>query len=53
MDKVKMNDISFNDITEEELKKELDLQHERLLKGEVETMSIDEFKKKHQSKYEL
>ena len=56
------NGVSYNVLTDEELeefvreiefKKELDLQHKRLVNGEIETMSIDEFTKKHRLKYGL
>ena len=36
---------------ERELQKELDLQHARLMNGGIETMSIEDFAKKHRNKY--
>lgn len=49
-----MTDDELNDFVKEiELKKELDIQHERLMDGEIETMSVDDFAKKHQLKYGL
>lgn len=60
--KMIFNGVSYNVLTDEELeefvreiefKKELDLQHKRLVNGEIETMSIDEFTKKHRLKYGL
>lgn len=54
--------VSYNVLTDEELKeffkevefkKELDLQHEKLINGEIETMDIDDFAKKHHLKYGL
>lgn len=40
-------------IKEIEFKKELDMQHERLMNGEIETMSIEDFAKKHRARYGL
>ncbi|WP_295095715.1 hypothetical protein [uncultured Catenibacterium sp.] len=40
-------------IKEIEFKKELDMQHERLMNGETETMSIEDFAKKHRARYGL
>lgn len=40
-------------IIEIEFKKELDMQHERLMNGEIETMSIEDFAKKHRARYGL
>lgn len=40
-------------IKEIEFKKELDMQHERLMNGEIETMSIEDFAKKHRVRYGL
>lgn len=40
-------------IKEIEFKKELDMQHERLMNGEIETMSIEDFAKKHRTRYGL
>lgn len=49
-----MTDDELNDFVKEiELKKELDIQHERLMNGEIETTSVDDFAKKHQLKYGL
>lgn len=54
--------VSYNVLTDEELKefvkevefkKELDLQHEKLMNGEIETMDIDDFAKKYRLKYGL
>lgn len=54
--------ITYNVLTDEELnefarevelKKELDLQHEKLMNGDIDTMSIDDFAKKHKFKYGL
>lgn len=42
-----------NFIKEIEFKKELDMQHERLMNGEIETMSIEDFAKKHRARYGL
>ncbi len=38
-------------IKEIEFKKELDMQHERLMNGETETMSIEDFAKKRRARY--
>ncbi len=40
-------------IKEIEFKKELDMQHERLMNGETETMSIEDFAKKRIARYGL
>lgn len=40
-------------IKEIEFKKELDMQHERLMNGETETMSIEDFAKKRRARYGL
>ena len=40
-------------IKEIEFKKELDMQHERLMNGETETMSIKDFAKKRRARYGL
>ena len=40
-------------IKEIEFKKELDMQHERLMNGETETMSIEDFAKKRSARYGL
>ena len=40
-------------IKEIEFKKELDMQHERLMNGETETMSIEDFAKKRRERYGL
>lgn len=40
-------------IKEIEFKKELDMQHERLMNDEIETMSIEDFAKKHRVRYGL
>lgn len=40
-------------IKEIEFKKELDMQHERLMNAEIETMSIEDFAKKHRARYGL
>ena len=37
-------------IKEIEFKKELDMQHERLMNGETETMSIEDFAKKRRAR---
>ena len=36
-----------------ELKKDLDMEHERLMNGEIEKMSIEDFDKKHRARYGL
>lgn len=60
--KMVFDGISYNVLTDEELKefveeiefkKELDLKHEKLINGEVETMDIDDFAMKHRLKYGL
>ena len=60
--KMVFDGVSYNVLTDEELKefvkevefkKELDLQHEKLINGEIETMDIDDFAKKHRLKYGL
>lgn len=60
--KMVFDGVSYNVLTDEELKefvkevefkKELDLQHEKLMIGEIETMDIDDFAKKHRLKYGL
>lgn len=60
--KMVFDGVSYNVLTDEELKefvkevefkKELDLQHEKLMNGEIETMNIDDFAKKHRLKYGL
>lgn len=60
--KMVFDGVSYNVLTDEELKefvkevefkKELDLQHEKLMNGEIETMDIDDFAKKHHLKYGL
>lgn len=60
--KMVFDGVSYNVLTDEELKefvkevefkKELDLQHEKLMNGEIETMDIDDFTKKHRLKYGL
>lgn len=60
--KMVFDGVSYNVLTDEELKKfvkevefkkELDLQHEKLMNGEIETMDIDDFAKKHRLKYGL
>lgn len=60
--KMVFDGVSYNVLTDEELKvfvkeiefkKELDLQHEKMMNGEVETMDIDDFAKKHCLKYGL
>ena len=60
--KMVFDGVSYNVLTVEELKefvkevefkKELDLQHEKLINGEIETMDIDDFAKKHHLKYGL
>jgi len=60
--KMVFDGVSYNVLTDEELKeffkevefkKELDLQHEKLINGEIETMDIDDFAKKHHLKYGL
>ncbi len=57
--KMVFDGVSYNVLTDEELKefvkevefkKELDLQHEKLMNGEIETMDIDDFAKKHRLK---
>lgn len=40
-------------IKEIEFKKELDMQHERLMNGETETMSIEDFANKRRARYGL
>lgn len=60
--KMVFDGVSYNVLTDEELKefvkevefkKELDLQHEKLMNGEIETMDIDDFAKKYRLKYGL
>ena len=58
--KMVFDGVSYNVLTDEELKefvKEVefkkDLQHEKLMNGEIETMDIDDFAKKHRLKYGL
>ena len=60
--KMVFDGVSYNVLTDEELKvfvkeiefkKELDLQHEKMVNGEVETMDIDDFAMKHCLKYGL
>lgn len=49
-----LSDVELNEFVKEiEFKKEMDIQHEKLMNGEVETMSIDDFSRKHSSKYGL
>lgn len=52
-DGISYNVMTDDELNEIELKKELDIQHERLMNGEIETMSVDDFAKKHQLKYGL
>lgn len=49
-DGISYNVMTDDELNEIELKKELDTQHERLMNGEIETMSVDDFAKKHQLK---
>lgn len=49
-DGISYNVMTDDELNEIELKKELDIQHERLMNGEIETMSVDDFAKKHQLK---
>lgn len=60
--KMVINGVSYNVLTDDELndfvkeiefKKELDMQHERLMNGEIETMSIEDFAKNHRAGYGL
>ncbi len=60
--KMVFDDASYNVLTDEELKefveeielkKELDLKHEKLMNDEVETIDIDDFAMKHRLKYGL
>lgn len=60
--KMVFDGVSYNVLTDEELKefvkevefkKELDLQHKKLMNGEIETMDIDDFAKKYRLKYGL
>ena len=60
--KMIIDGVSYNVLTDDELddfvkeiefKKELDMQHERLMNGEIETMSIEDFDKKHRARYGL
>ena len=49
-----LTDDELNDFVKEiEFKKELDIQHERLMNDEIETMSIEDFAKKHRARYGL
>ncbi len=52
--------VTYNVLTDEELndflheirlKTELEIQHKRLLNGEITTMEFDDFEKKHRLKY--
>lgn len=60
--KMVFDGVSYNVLTDEELKefveeielkKELDLKHEKLMNDEVETIDIDDFAMKHRLKYGL
>lgn len=60
--KMVIDGVSYNVLTDDELndfvkeiefKKGLDIQHERLINGEIETMSIEDFAKKHRARYGL
>lgn len=60
--KMIIDGVSYNVLTDDELddfikeiefKKELDMQHEKLMNGEIETMSIEDFAKKHRARYGL
>lgn len=62
MRKMFIDGVFYNVLTDDELddfikeiefKKELDMQHERLMNGEIETMSIEDFAKKHRARYGL
>lgn len=49
-----LTDDELEDYTKEvELKKELDLQHEKITNGTLDTMSLDDFKTKYNKFYDL
>lgn len=60
--KVVIDGVTYNALTDEELedytkevelKKELDLQHEKITNGTLDTMSLDDFKTKYNKFYDL
>ncbi|MCD7949327.1 MAG: hypothetical protein LUG12_03560 [Erysipelotrichaceae bacterium] len=60
--KMTFDGITYNVLTEKEMneliqevqfKAELEFQHEKLLHGEVETMELEDFEKKHRLRYEI
>lgn len=60
--KMTFDGITYNVLTEKEMneliqevqfKAELEFQHEKLLNGEVETMELEDFEKKHRLRYEI
>ncbi len=60
--KMIIDGVSYNVLTDDELngfvkeiefKKELDIQHEKLMNGEFETTSIEDFAKNHRARYGL